>query len=348
MTVPVAILGATGMVGQRAVSLLRNHPFLRVAALAASERSVGKKYRDACKWVVPGDAYGGLGDVIVEPCDPERLTALCGRPGIALSALDTEPAKQLERAFARAGWAVTSNASAHRMDDDVPLLVPEINAEHLAVTTHQGTPGVVVCNSNCTAMPLVTTLAPLLREVGVEAVCMASYQAVSGAGYPGESAVDMIGNVRPHPGNEEEKLAIEPQKMLGTLSNGRIVSADFALSARCVRVPVLDGHLVAVQVKTKQPISPSEATALIAGYQHALDLPSAAKHLNVFVDGRDRPNAKMDLMVGGGMATTFGRVEKCAVMGLKYFALSHNTIRGAAGSAILNAELLVRTGRVAP
>lgn len=347
MTVPVAILGATGMVGQRAVSLLRGHPFLRVAALAASERSAGKRYCDACKWVVPGEAYGGLGDVVVEPCDPERLTALCGRPGIALSALDTEPARELERAFARAGWAVTSNASAYRMDDDVPLLVPEINADHLAVTTRQGTSGVLVCNSNCTAMPLVTTLAPLLRAVGVEAVCVSTYQAVSGAGYPGESAVDMIGNVRPHPGNEEEKLALEPQKMLGTLRDGRIVSADFAISARCVRVPVLDGHLVAVQVRTKSPISPSDATALIAGFTHDLDLPSAAKPLNVFVDGRDRPNAKMDLMVGSGMATSFGRVERCAVMGLKYFALSHNTIRGAAGAAILNAELLVRTSRVA-
>lgn len=353
MTVPVAILGATGMVGQRAVALLRGHPFLRVAALAASERSAGKKYRDACKWVVPGEAYGGLGDVVIEPCDPERLTALCGRPGIALSALDTEPARELERAFARAGWAVTSNASAFRMDDDVPLLVPEINADHLAVTTRQGNighggapPGVLVCNSNCTAMPLVTTLAPLIRAVGIEAVCVATYQAVSGAGYPGESAVDMIGNVRPHPGNEEEKLAIEPQKMLGTLVDGRIVHADFAISARCVRVPVLDGHLVAVQVKTRTPISPSDATALIAGFSHELDLPSAATPLNVFVDGRDRPNAKMDLMVGNGMATSFGRVEKCAVMGLKYFALSHNTIRGAAGSAILNAELLVKTGRV--
>lgn len=347
MSVPVVILGATGMVGQRAVALLRGHPFLRVVGLAASERSAGKRYREACKWLLPGEPYAGMGDAEVLPVDPVALTALAGRPGVALSALDTAPAAQFERAFAKAGWAVTSNASAHRMDADVPLLVPEINADHLALLDAQGGPGCLVTNPNCTSMPAVTTLAPLVREVGVEAVCLASYQAVSGAGYPGESAWDMLGNVRPHPGNEEEKLAIEPQKILGRVEAGQIVPADFALSARCVRVPVSDGHLVALQVKTRHKLSPADATALIAGYAHDLDLPSAARPLNVHVEGRDRPNARMDLMVGGGMATSFGRVEACPVMGLKWFALSHNTVRGAAGAAVLNAELLVQSGRVA-
>lgn len=346
MSVPIAILGATGMVGQRAAALLKGHPWFHVGALAASERSAGRRYRDACKWLLPGAPYADLGDRIVEPCDPARLIEACGRPGIAISALDTAAAAEWERPFAMAGWAVVSNASSHRMDDDVPLLVPELNAEHLEILDQQGLPGLLVTNPNCTSMPLVTTLAPILRAVGIEAVCMSSWQAVSGAGYPGESAFDMIGNVHPHAGNEEEKLAIEPAKILGRYEGGKIVPADFALSARCVRVPVVDGHLVSVQVKTRSPLSPADAIALIAGFEHPLDLPSAARPLNVHVEGRDRPNAKLDLDAGRGMATSFGRVERCAVMGLKYFALSHNTVRGAAGAAILNAELLVKTGRV--
>lgn len=347
MSIPIVILGATGMVGQRAAALLVGHPWFHVGAVAASERSVGKRYRDACKWLIPGTPYAGLGDAIVEPCDPQRLTAICGRSGIALSALDTGAAAEIERPFAKAGWAVVSNASAHRMDEDVPLLVPELNAEHLALVEKQGTRGLLVTNPNCTTMPLVTTLAPILRAVGVEAVCLSSWQAVSGAGYPGESAFDMIGSVHPHAGNEEEKLAIEPARILGTYDGERIVPAQFVLSARCVRVPVVDGHLVSVQVKTRSPLSPADATALIAGFEHSLMLPSTARPLNVHAEGRDRPNARMDLMAGNGMATSFGRVERCPVMGLKWFAFSHNTVRGAAGAAILNAELLVRTGRVA-
>lgn len=347
MAIPVVILGATGMVGQRAVQLLQGHPWFTIAALAASERSAGKTYREACRWHLGGEPWGGLGDMPVEPCDPARLTAVAGRPGIALSALDTQAAIDLERPFAAAGWAVVSNASAHRMDVDVPLLVPELNREHLGLLDQQAGPGFLVTNPNCTSMPAVMTLAPILRAVGIEAVCLSSWQAVSGAGYPGESAWDMIGNVRPHPGNEEEKLAIEPHKILGTFQNGAVVSADFALSARCVRVPVADGHLVSLQVKTRERLTPNDAIALMSEFHGGLELPSSPNPLLVHRDGRDRPQPKFDADTGRGMATTFGRVEVCPVMGLKWFALSHNTVRGAAGAAILNAELLVSTGRVA-
>lgn len=346
MTVPVVILGATGMVGQRAAALLRRHPWLHIGALAASERSSGRKYREACRWHLDGEKYAGLSEQTVHPCDPAVLSSVCGRPGIAISALESGAAAELEAPFAKAGWAVVSNASAHRMDADVPLLVPELNADHLALLDRQPGPGALLTNPNCTTMPVVFALAPLLRTVGLEAVCVASYQAVSGAGYPGESAWDLLGNVRPHPGNEEEKLGIEPRKILGRLGPGGVELADFAISARCVRVPVTDGHLVAISVKTRHPIAPADAVELLSSFDGGLDLPSAPRPVLRHHAERDRPQPRFDADLGGGMAVSFGRVERCPVMGLKLFALAHNTVRGAAGAAIQNAELLVSTGRV--
>lgn len=347
MTVPIVVLGATGMVGQRALTLLRDHPYLRVVALAASDRSAGRRYRDACRWHLPGEPYAGFGEWPVLRCEPAEIAAAIGRPCLALSALDTAAAVALERPFAAAGFAVVSNASTHRMDADVPLLVPELNADHLALLDRQPGPGLLLTNPNCTVLPVVFALAPLLRTVGVEAVCVSSYQAVSGAGYPGESAWDMLGNVRPHPGNEEEKLEQEACRILGAVDGDRVVPADFAISARCVRVPVVDGHLVAIQVRTRDPIDPADAVALLSGFDPGLDLPTAPHPLLVYRDGRDRPSPRMDAELGGGMAISFGRVERCPVMGLKLFALAHNTLRGAAGAAVLNAELLVARGRVA-
>lgn len=345
--VPVVVLGATGMVGQRALTLLRDHPWFRVAALAASERSAGRRYADACGWHLPGEPYAGMGDTIVQACDPEALIAEAGGPGIAVSALDTAAARELEEPFARAGWYVVSNASVHRMHPRVPLVLPEVNPDHLGLLDEQPWRGAIVTNGNCTAMPVTLALAPLIEAVGVEAVCVASYQAVSGAGYPGESAWDMIGNVRPHPGNEEEKLEEEPRRILGSLRGGVIVPADFALSARCVRVPVADGHLVAIQVKTRDPIAPEDAVALLSGWQgRAGALPSAPRPVLLHRTERDRPSPRFDADAGGGMAVSFGRVERCSVMGLKLYALAHNTVRGAAGAALLNAELLVASGRL--
>ncbi len=347
MSVPVVVLGATGMVGQRALTLLEGHPWFDVVALAASSRSAGKDYRDACSWHLPGEAWGGYGDRKVLPCDPRALSALVKGPGIALSALDAGPAREIEGAFREAGWHVVSNASAYRMDDDVPLVIPEVNADHLALLDRQPGAGSILTNPNCTSMPVAMVLAPLMREVGIEAVCVASYQAVSGAGYPGESAWDMVGNVRPHPGNEEAKLALEPKKILGTVTDTGVAMANFAMSARCVRVPVADGHLVAIQVRTRDPISPEDAIELLSTWDGgSLGTPSAPHPVLVYRPERDRPSPRFDCATGAGMAVSFGRVERCEVMGLKLFAMGHNTVRGAAGAAILNAELVVSSGRV--
>lgn len=343
--IPVVILGATGMVGQRAISLLIDHPWFEIAALAASHRSSGKRYSEACQWHLPGEPYCGLGHQMVLPCDPVELSRHVGG-AIAISALDSATARELELPFAKEGFRVLSNASTHRMNPVVPLIIPEINADHLDLIHRQEGPGFIVTNSNCTSMPVALALAPIHRAVGVEAASVASYQAVSGAGYPGESAWDMIGNVRPHPGNEEEKLSEEPKRILGTLEKSGVVPASFTLSARCVRVPVADGHLVAMQVKTKEPIEPDEVVELLKNWEPGLDLPSAPHPVLVHRTERDRPSPRFDAMVGAGMAVAFGRVERCEVMGLKLFALSHNTIRGAAGAALLNAELLVSRGLV--
>ena len=345
--IPVVVLGATGMVGQRALSLLGKHPWFKVVALGASARSAGKTLREACRWHVDGTDYAGFGDHIVHPCDPEHMTSISGRPGIALGALEREAAAQLETSFANAGWHVVSNAGAHRMDANVPLLIPEVNGDHLSLLARQPSSGAILTNPNCTSMPLTIALAPIHRAVGIEAVCVASYQAVSGAGYPGESAWDMIGNVRPHPGQEEEKLSQEPHKILGDLTAEGVRPAEFELSARCVRVPVADGHLVAVQLRTKEPLSPSDAIALWKGWDGGgLGLPMSPNPVIQVLTDRDRPQPRRDALYGGGMGVSVGRVEKCSVMGLKFFCLGHNTIRGAAGAAILNGEYLVSRGIV--
>jgi aspartate-semialdehyde dehydrogenase len=343
--VPVVVLGATGMVGQRMLSLLRGHPELELRAIAASERSAGKLYREACAWRLPGEPWAGFGDMEVLPCDAQTLLSAVGKGAIALSALDSGPAKEMERPFAQAGFHVVSNASTHRMDEDVPLLVPEINADHLALLDGQGMEGSLVTNPNCTSMPVVLALAPIHRAVGVEAVCVSSWQAISGAGYPGEPAWDLADNVKPHPGNEEDKLAQEPARILGTLQGGRVRPAPFAISARCVRVPVTDGHLVSLQIRTRDPLSPEDAIELMSHWDPGLDLPMSPRPLLVHRPMRDRPQPRLDRDTGQGLAVTFGRVERCPVMGLKLFALSHNTVRGAAGAALQNAELLVRSGR---
>lgn len=345
--IPVVVLGATGMVGQRALSLLRDHPWFTVVGLGASSRSAGKRLRDACTWHVDGTDYAGFGDRVIHECDPTYISKSIGRTGIALSALERGAAKSLERPFAAAGWYVVSNAGAHRMDVDVPLLIPEVNGDHAALLGRQPTPGAILTNPNCTSMPLTMALAPLHEAVGVEAVCVASYQAVSGAGYPGESAWDMIGNVRPHPGNEEEKLASEPLKILGRLTDSGIEPATIDISARCVRVPVPDGHLVAVQARLKHAITPQDAIHLWEQWSGGgLGLPTSPSPVIQLLSDRDRPQPKRDAMYGNGMGVSIGRVEACPVMGIKFFCLAHNTVRGAAGAAILNAEFLVSKGYV--
>jgi aspartate-semialdehyde dehydrogenase len=252
---------------------------------------------------------------------------------LMFSALDSAPAKSIEAAAVDSGKYVVSNASAFRMNAQCPLIIPEVNPEHLALLN--GKPGIIT-NPNCCAIPLALSLAPLQKK-GIKAVCVSTYQAVSGAGYPGESAWDMIGNVHPYVGNEEEKLAIEPQKILGSVSK----HAEFPISARCVRVPTADGHLLGVQVLLENQVTPEEAKRLFKEYAPLHALPSSPNPLFVLHTRRDRPSPRFDTMAGDGMAINIGRIEPCAVMTLKYFVLAHNTIRGAAGAAIANAELLL-------
>jgi aspartate-semialdehyde dehydrogenase len=256
--------------------------------------------------------------------------------------MDATPAGPIESDFRKAGWAVVTNASAHRADPDVPLIVPEVNPDHLRLLDRQG-PGYIVANPNCCAIPLALALAPLHERWGVEAVCVSTWQAVSGAGYPGESAIDMIGSVHPHPGDEEAKLSIEPLKILGEIDT----PADFPISARCVRVPVIDGHLLSVQVRLTGAPSPEAVSEAMTQWRgNNPDLHTCPRPVLHLSPRRDRPSPRHDVGRGGGMTISIGRVEACSVMGVKFFALGHNTIRGAAGAAIANAELLLKMGRV--
>lgn len=336
--IPVAILGATGMVGQRMVEALVRHPFFRVTALTGSERSVDKPYAEAATWRLAGDCPSQVADWIVRPTTPDAMPA---GTRLVFSALDSGVAGSIEEQFRAAGFAVVSNASNHRMDADVPLVIPEVNPDHMALV--DGRRGFIVTNPNCSIIPVAMTLAPLHARWPVEAATVATYQAVSGAGYPGESAWDMVGSVHPHAGNEEDKVAVEAQKILGAVDR----AAPFAVSARCVRVPVADGHLVAVHVRLKGDPSPEDAKAAIREWTgKAPELPSSPRPLLVVSERRDRPSTRFDVDRGGGMTCTVGRVERCSVMGLKFFALAHNTVRGAAGAAIANGELLAVTGRL--
>lgn len=325
----VGILGATGMVGQRLVERLHNHPYFNISFLGASERSANKTYNEAAKWRLGG--FNPIENFIVNTCEPNLLPS---STPIIFSALDSKVARDIELSFAQKGFLVVSNASAFRMDSNVPLIIPEVNPHHLDLLQKNLA---IITNPNCCAIPLALSLAPL-QPFGIESICVSTYQSVSGAGYPGESAWDMIGNVHPHAGNEEEKLAIEPQKILGTLNE----PASFPISARCVRVPTADGHLLAVQVRLSQSITPEEAQKAFLEYNLPCpQLPSSPTPLFVVHNQRDRPSPRFDVMAGSGMAINIGRIESCNVMTLKYFVLAHNTIRGAAGAAIANAELAV-------
>jgi aspartate-semialdehyde dehydrogenase len=336
---PVAVLGATGMVGQRMIEQLRDHPWIELAAVAASSRSAGRSYGEATTWRLPGSMPPEVAAMPVRVCAPDAMP-----PGVrvVLSALDADAAREIEGAFRAAGFGVITNASAFRADPDVPLVVPEVNPEHLSLLDGQG-PGFILANPNCCAVPLAIALAPLHERWGVEAAVVATWQAVSGAGYPGESAWDMVGNVHPHAGNEEQKLNIEPQKLLGAPG----APADFPVSARCVRVPVADGHLLSVNLRLRgAPPLEAVRAALLGFTGRCPPLPSSPTPLIVHQPGRDRPSPRFDAGAGGGMAITVGRVEACPVMGVKFFVLGHNTVRGAAGAAVANLELLLRLGRL--
>ncbi len=341
----VGILGATGMVGQRFLSLLEHHPWFEATWVAASDRSAGKKYGEACNWRLRSPMPVAARDLEVHECKPG------GAPQLIFSSLDSKVAGEIEKEFARAGHVVVSNSSNHRMDADVPLLIPEVNPDHLALVRTQrkqrGWSGMIVTNPNCTTVGLVMSLAPLERAFGLSKVMMTSMQAVSGAGYPGVPTLDILGNVIPYISGEEEKVERETQKLLGQLVDGRVRPGDFAVSAHCNRVMVEDGHTESISVALRQKVSLGElieAWRRFRSLPQERNLPSAPQHPIVVRDEADRPQPRLDAETEHGMATVIGRVRPCPVLEFKYTALSHNTIRGAAGAALLNAELMRSEG----
>jgi len=342
----VGILGATGMVGQRFVSLLEGHPWFHLAWLAASDRSAGKPYSEACSWRLRDPMPESARSLQVHECKPGGAAPL-----LLFSSLDSKVAGEVEREFAAAGHAVISNSSNFRMEPDVPLLIPEVNPDHLALVRAQrqrrGWKGMIVTNPNCTTVGLAMSLAPLDRAFGLEKVLMTSMQAVSGAGYPGVPTLDILGNVIPYIAKEEEKVEAETQKLLGKLVDGHVEPGAFAVSAHCNRVPVEDGHMESISVKLRSSPSLDDLMASWRSFSSLPQerrLPFAPQHPIVVRLENDRPQPKFDVNVEHGMATVVGRVRPCNVLQFKYTALSHNTIRGAAGAALLNAELMRSEG----
>jgi aspartate-semialdehyde dehydrogenase len=345
---PVGILGATGMVGQRFVQLLHQHPWFEITWLAASDRSAGKTYGEACTWKLDTPLPAHIAAMTVQPNTPEAASGPL--PKIIFAALDTDIARELEPKFAAAGCAVISNSSAFRMTPDVPLVIPEVNARHLDLLETQasyrqsgGQPGgYIVTNPNCSAIGLVLALAPLQERFGIESLFVSTMQAVSGAGYPGVPSLDILGNVVPFIKNEEEKLQEEVGKLLGRLAGTHIEPLAATVSAHCNRVAVEDGHTecVSVKLKTKATrediLAAWEAWKPLAG-QH---LPTAPDQPVEFEAAQNRPQPRLDRMRGNGMASTVGRLRECPLLDWKFVVLSHNTIRGAAGAAVLNAEVL--------
>ena len=335
----VGILGATGTVGQRFVQLLENHPQFEITALAASDRSTGKTYAQACAWKLAGAMPDYVKDIIVEPIAPPLECDL------VFSSLPSNIARETEEAFARAGFPVISNSSSYRMDEDVPLLIPEINHEHLGLIEVQRRKrgfdtGFIVTNPNCAVVSFAPPLAALDRKFGVEAVFVTTMQAISGAGYPGVSAFDITDNVLPYIAGEEPKVEIEAQKILGKLTNGAIEKADFTVSAQCFRVDVLDGHTASVRVKLRKNSTLEEVFEALKNIK-TLGLYSSPKEFISVCDEPSRPQPRLDRDNGKGMTITVGRLFPDNIFDYRFVALSHNTVRGAAGSAVLNAELLI-------
>jgi aspartate-semialdehyde dehydrogenase len=342
--IKVAILGATGAVGQRFIELIENHPWFETHELVGSDRSAGRSYGEAARWVLDGSAPISVRGKMVLPLDAELESPL------VFSALPKEPAAARELELAASGHIVCTNASAHRMAVDVPLLLPEINADHIRLIEWQrqrrGWTGALVANSNCTVMPVVMALGPL-KHLGIEKVQVVSMQAVSGAGYPGVASLDILDNVVPFISGEEEKLAEEAGKMLGAFTEAGIASLNAPVSPSCNRVPVVDGHLVIVSVGLREQPTLDEIIESWEAFQAEAvvrALPSAPDKPVRYLQELDRPQPRRDRMAGKGMSTSIGRLRSCPVMGYKFAALSHNTIRGAAGCSILNAELLVTQG----
>jgi aspartate-semialdehyde dehydrogenase len=338
----VGVLGATGAVGQRFVELLDGHPWFEVVELVASDRSAGRAYGEAVNWKISAGPPAAVSGLVLKGLE-DRLESR-----VLFSALPAEVAGPVEERLAAAGHAVFSNARNHRMDPDVPLMIPEVNPDHAAMIHHQRRRrgwqrGLLVTNPNCSTIHLTLALKPLCDHFGLRAVLVTTMQALSGAGYPGVASLDALDNLVPYIGMEEEKMASEPLKLLGGLRDDRFVDADVAISATCTRVAVRDGHTESVAVALRRPAALEEVAAALAGFRarpQALGLPSAPARPVVVMSQPDRPQPVLDRLVERGMATVVGRLRPCPVLDYKFVLLGHNTIRGAAGASILNAELL--------
>jgi aspartate-semialdehyde dehydrogenase len=333
------------MVGQMFVSFLRDHPWFDLAWLAASDRSSGKLYRDATTWRLGGATPAYVRDIVVSDC--KRADDV---PKLLFSAMDASVATDIERAFASAGHTIVSNSRNHRMEEDVPLLIPEINPDHLKVLSEQrrkrGWPGQIVTNPNCSTIVMVMALAPL-KQFGIRKVMVTTMQAISGAGYPGVASMDINANVIPYIGLEEEKMQTETQKILGEFTGSRIEPLAAKVSASCNRVPVVDGHTMAVSIEFEKKPSESEIIGAMRGWRgipQQKGLPSAPPCPVIYMDEPDRPQPRRDVERENGMAVFVGRLRKCPVLDYKFIAMGHNTIRGAAGVAVLNAELMKAEG----
>jgi aspartate-semialdehyde dehydrogenase len=347
MSIEVGILGATGMVGQQFIALLANHPWFKVAWLGASERSAGKAYRDAAAWRLPNPLADEVARMKVDEATPGRA------PKLVFSGLDSSVAGEIEGAFAQAGHVIVSNSRNYRMEADVPLLIPEVNADHLALLDRQasirGWKGRIVTNPNCVVVVYAMALAPL-RQFGLKTSIITTLQAISGAGYPGVASWDILANVIPFiGGGEEEKIETETNKILGALKDGVVEQHPLTISAAVTRVPVHNGHTGSISVSLEQRPGPDAIVAAwnsFRGKPQDLGLPSAPAQPIVYLTEPNRPQPALDANRDGGMTVSVGRLRRCPVLDYKFVALGHNTIRGAAGAAILNAELMHREGRL--
>lgn len=340
--IPVAILGATGMVGQKFVELLARHPWFKIVALAASERSQNKKYGSAMQWMMATPLPQEIAEMMISPCLP-------GLPcRIVFSGLDSGVAGEIEEDFAQAGYTVISNSRNHRMDPAVPLLIPEVNSCHLELVRSQRfEKGMLVTNPNCSVIGLTMALKPLVDRWGIEMAHVATLQAISGAGYPGVPSFDIVDNVIPFIAGEEEKVETEPLKILGSLSNEGVDPYKMRLSAQCNRVAVMDGHMACVSVKLKGQAEEEEiihAWESFSSEAQTLGLPTAPASPIVYHSDERHPQPKLHRHLEKGMVVSVGRLRKCPLFDWKFALLSHNTIRGAAGCAVLNAELMVEKG----
>ena len=337
--IPVAVLGATGSVGQKFVSLLANHPWFEVKMVAASDRSAGKKYKEAVNWILNDPLPDKIGELMVQNCAPDNNLH------IAFSGLDSSVAGTVEEEFANAGYTVISNSKNHRMDKFVPLLVPEINPDHLGLIKKQSyKKGCIITNPNCSTIGLVLALKPLIDKFGIESVNVVTMQAISGAGYPGVSGLDIIDNVIPFiGGGEEDKVETEPNKIFGSLGDDGIKFLDIKISAQCNRVPVVNGHTECIQVKLEKQAGPEEiieAWNSFSAEPQEKRFPTAPSKPVYYFHEKNYPQPKIHRNIDRGMAVSIGRLRKDKFFDYKFVILSHNTMRGAAGGALLCAEMM--------